>query len=49
MGQSHGGPREEKKGDIRISLDLWKLNNAFFHDPFPMSFTDEVLNNVGRH
>jgi len=26
---------------------LLKLNDACVHDPFPMSFTDEVLDNVG--
>ena len=35
------------KGDIRICVDLCKLNDASLHDPFPTSFTDEVLDNVG--
>jgi hypothetical protein len=34
---------------IRIFVDLRKLNNACLHDPFPTSFTDEVLENVGGH
>ena len=47
MGQSNGGPGKEKKGDIRICVDLQKLNDACMHDPFPTPFTDEVLENVG--
>jgi len=35
------------KGDIRISVDFWKLNNAYVHNPFPTTFTDEVLENFG--
>ena len=35
------------KGDIRIYLDLRKLNDASLHDPFPKPFIDEVLDNVG--
>ena len=27
-------------------MDLRKLNDASMHDPFPMPFTDEVLNNL---
>ena len=40
---------QDKKtnGEIRIYVDLRKLNDAFVHDPFPTSFTDEVLDNVG--
>lgn len=33
--------------EIRICVDLRKLNDACVHDPFPTSFTDEVLDNVG--
>jgi hypothetical protein len=29
-------------------MDLRKLNDACVHDPFPTSFIDEVLENVGR-
>ena len=32
-----------------IYVDLMTLNDAYVHDPFPTPFTDEVLNNVGRH
>jgi len=41
---------QEKKtrGDIRICVDLWKLNDACVSDPFSMPFTYEVLKNVGR-
>jgi hypothetical protein len=38
---------EKKKGGIHIFFDLRKLNDSFLHDPFPMPFTDEVLENVG--
>lgn len=40
---------QEKKtvGDIKIYVDLRKLNDAHLHDPFPTHFTDEVLENVG--
>ena len=34
------------KGEIRIYVDLRKLNDACLHDPFPTPFTDEVLGNV---
>lgn len=30
-----------------IYTDLKKLNDAYVHDPFPTSFLDEVLVNVG--
>lgn len=32
---------------IRICVDLRKLNDACLHDHFPTPFTDEVLENVG--
>ena len=35
------------KGEIRICVDLRKLNNASLHDPFSTPFTHEVLDNVG--
>lgn len=40
---------QEKKqeGEIRICVDLWKLNDACLHDPFSTPFTGEVLDNVG--
>ena len=38
---------KKTKGEIRICVDLRKLNNASIHDPFPTPFTDEVLDNVG--
>lgn len=37
------------KGEIKIFVDLRKLNDACVHDPFPTPFTDEVLENVGGH
>jgi hypothetical protein len=39
--------QDKKTGEIRICVDLRKLNDACFHDPFPTPFTDEVLDNVG--
>lgn len=40
---------QEKKqnNEIRICVDLRKLNDACVHDPFLTLFTDEVLNNMG--
>ena len=38
--------RKKQKGEIHICVDLRKLNNACVNDPFPMPFTDEVLENV---
>jgi hypothetical protein len=29
--------------EIQICIDLWSLNAACVHDPFPTPFTDEVL------
>ena len=37
---------KKTKGEIRIYVDLRKLNDACLHDPFPTPFTDEVLDNV---
>ena len=39
--------QDKKIGEIRICVDLRKLNDACLHDPFPTLFTDEVLDNVG--
>ena len=38
---------KKTKGDIRICVDLRKLNDACLHDPSPTPFIDEVLVNVG--
>lgn len=38
---------KKEKGEIRICVDLRKLNDACLHDPFPTPFTDEVMDNVG--
>ena len=38
---------KKAKGEIRIYVDLRKLNDASIHDPFPTPFTDEVLDNMG--
>jgi len=38
----------KEKGEIRICVDLRKLNDATLHDPFPAPFRDEVLDNIGR-
>jgi hypothetical protein len=39
--------QDKKTGEIRICVDLGKLNDAFLHDPFPTPFTNEVLDKVG--
>jgi hypothetical protein len=39
--------QDKKIREIRICVDLRKLNDACLHDPFPTPFTDEVLDNVG--
>jgi hypothetical protein len=39
--------QDKKTGEIMICVDLWKLNDACLHDPFPTPFTDEVLDNMG--
>ena len=40
---------QDKKatGEVRICVDLRKLNDACLHDPFPTPFMDEVLESVG--
>jgi len=38
---------KKQKEEIRICIDLKKLNDDCMHDPFSTSFTDEVLDNVG--
>lgn len=38
---------KKKRGEIRICLDLRKLNDVCVHNPFLTSFTDEVLDGVG--
>ena len=38
---------KKAKGEIKICVDLRKLNDASVHDLFPTPFIDEVLDNVG--
>ena len=40
---------QDKKaiGEVRICVDLRKLNDACLHNPFPTPFIDEVLESVG--
>lgn len=38
---------KKQKDEIRICMDLRKLNEAYIHDPFQTPFTNEVLDNVG--
>ena len=38
---------KKTKREIRICMDLRKLNDASILDPFPTPFTIEVLDNVG--
>ena len=41
---------QDKKviGEVRIYVNLRKLNNAFLHDRFLTPFTDEVLESIDR-
>ena len=39
--------QDKNTGEIRICVDLRKLNDSCLHDPFATPFTDEVLDNVG--
>jgi hypothetical protein len=39
--------QDKKTRETRICVYLRKMNDACLHDPFPMPFTDEVLENVG--
>ena len=39
--------QDKKTGEVRICVDLRKLNDACMHDPFSIPFTDEVLEGVG--
>ena len=39
--------QDKKTGEVRICVDLRKLNDACMHDPFLTPFTDEVLKGVG--
>jgi len=36
-------------GEIKICVDLTKINDACVHEPFPTPFIDEILDNVGGH
>lgn len=37
---------KKEKLKIRVCVDYRSLNNACIHDPFPIPFSDEVLDNV---
>lgn len=39
--------QKKQKDEIRICVDLRKLNDTCVHDPFLTPFTDEFLDNVG--
>ena len=39
--------QDKKTGEVRICVDLRKLNDACMHDPFPTPFTYKVLEGVG--
>jgi hypothetical protein len=39
--------QDKKTREIRICVDLRKLNDACLHEPFPTPFINEVLDNVG--
>jgi len=38
---------KKQKDEIRISMDIRKLNDACVHDPFQNLFIGEVLDNLG--
>jgi len=38
----------KKNGKLKICVDFKKLNVAMKKDPFPLPFTDEVLNTMTR-
>ena len=40
--------QNKKTCDIRMCVDLWKLNDACAHEPFPTPFTDDILENMGE-
>ena len=39
--------KDKKMDEVRICVDLRKLNDVCMHDLFPTPFTDEVLEGVG--
>ena len=39
--------QDKKIGEVHICVNLRKLNDACVHDPFPTTFTDEVLEGIG--
>ena len=39
--------QDKKIGEVRICVDLRKLNDACLHDPFSTPFIDEVLEGLG--
>ena len=39
--------QDKKTCEVRICVDLRKLNDVCMHDPFPTPFTNEVLEGVG--
>ncbi len=36
----------KKNGQLKIYINFWKLNVATKKDPYPLPFTDEVLNTI---
>ena len=39
--------QDKKTREVRIRVDLRKMNDVCLHDPFPTPFIDEVLEGVG--
>jgi hypothetical protein len=39
--------QDKKTGEIKICVDLRKMNDSCLHDPFPTPFTEKLLDNVG--
>ncbi len=39
----------QKNGKLRICIDFKKLNAATKKDPYPLPFTNEVMNTITRY
>jgi hypothetical protein len=39
----------KKNGKLRICIDFKKLNSTTKKDPYPLPFTNEVLNTIARY
>jgi hypothetical protein len=41
--------RYRQNGKLRICVDFWKLNATTKKDPYPLPFTDKMLNTIARY